>query len=368
MASPAPRPGILDIATYVPGKSSVPGVARVIKLSSNESALGPSPKALRAYRAAAADLRVYPDGRATELREALGRHHGLDPARIVCGCGSDELIGLLIRAYAGQGDEMLYSAHGFLPYPINALSAGAQPVAAPETDLKASVDALLDHVSPRTRVLALANPNNPTGTHLDRDELARLRAGLRDDILLLIDSAYAEYVRWPDYTAGVELVEAGDNTVMTRTFSKLYALAAMRVGWAYCPPAVADVLHRIRPPFNVTGPSQAAAIAALEDTAYAEAARAHNERWLPWLEAELDRLGLAYQPSAANFLLVRFPSQHGRGAAAAMDFLIARGIIPRQVGDYGLPDCLRISIGTEEEMRALRDALAAFVSEVKAAE
>jgi len=366
MTTPTPRPGILEIDPYVGGKADLPGAERVIKLSSNESALGPSPRALEAYAETAASIDRYPDGMSAALREAIGARYGLDPARIVCGNGSDELLALLARAYAGPGDEVLYTEHGFAMYPISARAAGATPVTAPETELVADVDALLERVTPRTRLLFLANPNNPTGSYISGAELARLRAGLAEQVLLVVDSAYAEYVTRNDYAAGESLVDAsagaGDNVVMTRTFSKIYALAGLRLGWAYCPPAVADVLNRLRNPFNVTLPAQAAGVAALADIAHVDAAREHNDIWLPWLGRELEQVGLHAYPSVGNFLLVRFPADEARNADAANAFLNGRGIIPRQVRGYGLPDCLRVTIGREHEMRALAAALAVFMN------
>ena len=363
-AAPVPRPGILDISPYVGGRSKVPGDGgeRVIKLASNESPLGPSPRAVAAYHEAGASLHRYPDGGATALREALGRRHDLDPGRIVCGAGSDELISLLVHAYAGPGDEVLHSEYGFLMYPIAARSAGALPVTAAEPELKTDVDGLLARATPRTRIVFLANPNNPTGSYLSAAELRRLRQGLPGDALLVIDAAYAEYVGAADYSPGTELVEDCDNVVMTRTFSKIYGLAAMRLGWAYCPPAVADVLNRVRGPFNVSGPTLAAGEAAVAATDHVEAARHHNERWLPRLSADLAGLGLTVYPSVANFVLVRFPPEAGRTADAANAFLLDRGIIPRTMGGYRLPDCLRITIGLDDEMPALVAALTDFMS------
>jgi len=358
---PTPRPGILDIAPYVPGDSAIAGQAKVIKLASNESPLGPSPRAVEACREAARQLHRYPDGGAFALRQALGRHWGLDPARIVCGAGSDELIALLVRAYAGPGDEVLYSRHGFLMYAISAKSVGATPVMAPETDLTADVDALLAQVSHRTRIVFLANPNNPTGTCLPASEVERLAGALPGNVILALDAAYAEYVGRNDYDAGARLVEARDNVVMLRTFSKIYGLAALRLGWAYASPVVADVLNRVRGPFNVSAPAQAAGIAALADDAHTAAARAHNDRWLPWLREEVLKLGLDAPVSAGNFLLIRFPATPGRDADAACAFLNQRGIIPRRMGGYGLGDSLRVTIGLEDETRAVATALAAFM-------
>ncbi len=360
MAGPTPRPGLLGITPYVGGKSTAPG-GRVIKLASNESPLGPSPRALAAYREAADTLFRYPDGGSTALRTALAAHHGIDAGRIVCGNGSDELLALLARGYAGPGDEVLHSEHGFLMYAISARAAGATPVGAPETALCADVDALLAAATPRTRIVFLANPNSPTGSYLPASELRRLRAGLADDVLLVIDAAYAEYVGADDYEAGMALVDAGDNVVMTRTFSKIYGLAALRLGWAYCPAGVADALNRIRGPFNVTAPALAAGEAALADREFTDRVRAHNDRWLPWLSQALTDLGLTVPPSVGNFVLVRFPGGNGRDAEAANAFLMARGIIPRTMAGYGLPDSLRVTVGLEDELRELVAALAEFM-------
>ena len=357
-----PRPGILEITPYVGGEAKAPGFERAIRLASNESALGPSPKAMAAYRAWAEEIHRYPDGSAAELREALGRRHGLDPARIVCGAGSDELITLLLRCYAGPGDEVLYSRHGFLMYPINAMAAGATPVAAPERDLTTDVDALLARVTDRTRIIFIANPNNPTGTYLGAQELSRLHAALSPSALLAIDAAYAEFVNRNDYEPGIALVNRADNVVMLRTFSKIYALAALRLGWAYCPPAIADLLNRVRSPFNVSAAAQAAGLAAVEDNDAFDGARAHNERWLAWFSERLTALGLVLTPSVANFVLARFPDDPKRNADAAFGFLQSHGILTRQMGAYGLPQCLRITIGTGPEMETVVERLAEFMA------
>ena len=359
----APKPGILDIVPYIGGRAHVAGVAEAHKLSSNESALGPSPMALEAYRAAAGGLSIYPEGSAQLLREALAQHYGLDPSRIVCGNGSDELIGLLTKAYAGPGDEVLYSQHGFLMYPIAAKAAGAKPVTAPERNLIADVDALLKAVTPRTRMVFLANPNNPTGTYLSSEEVRRLHAGLPKSVLLVIDAAYAEYVQRNDYEPGVALVEASQNVVMTRTFSKIYALAGLRVGWAYVSAPVADVLNRVRNPFNLNAAAQAAAVAALDDVAATDRAREHNDIWRPWLARELEALGLTVNPSVGNFVIARFPGERRKTADAVFEFLKSRGILTRKIGGYGLPEWLRIGIGTEEEMRAVVQACADFLKQ-----
>jgi histidinol-phosphate aminotransferase len=356
MTTPTPRPGIMDIAPYVGGSHEVEGVDRVIVLSANENPLGPSKKAREAYAALAEDLHRYPEGGATALRQAIGERFDLDPDRIVCGAGSDELISLLIKAYAGPGDEVLYSQHGFLMYAISAKTAGATPVTAPEKNLTADVDTLLDKVTENTRLLFLANPNNPTGTYLPASEMRRLRENLRNDVLLVIDAAYAEYVTAPDYEAGETLVAEYDNVIMLRTFSKIFGLASQRLGWAYGPPAIIDVLNRVRGPFNVTASAQAAGIAAVQDIEHVEASRAHNERWLAWLTQQLGGLGVEVPPSAGNFILARFPDK--ARADAAYEFLMSRGIIARLMGGYGLPESIRITVGLEEENRALVEALA----------
>ena len=350
-----PRPGILDIVPYVGGGSAITGVEQVIRLASNESALGPSPRAIAAYRQVAGELHRYPDGSTQRLRNAIAARHGLDPARIVCGNGSDELLDLLARAYAGPGDEVLYSQYGFLVYRLSATGVGARPVAAPETAYRADVGALLDHVSARTRVVYVANPNNPTGTYLSADGLVRLREGLPDNVLLVVDAAYAEFVERNDYSSGLELVDRYETVVMTRTFSKAYGLAALRLGWAYGPPAVADVLNRLRQPFNITAPAQAAGVAALEDIAHLDAARAHNDHWLPRLSQDIAALGFAVVPSVANFVLVRFADQ--AAARATEGHLRRDGIIVRDMRAYGLPDCLRITVGRDEENALLLDSL-----------
>src|ERR1700729_856744 len=284
---PKPRPGVLDIAAYVPGKSSAPGVAKIFKLSSNETPLGPSPKAIAAYKAAADHLEDYPDGSASELREAIGRAFGLDPDRIVCGSGSDDLLHLLANAYLVDGDEAIHTTHGFLIYPIVTLGTGAKPVVAPEKDFTADVDAILAAVTERTRVVFLANPNNPTGTYVPFDEVKRLHRGLPAHTLLVIDAAYAEYVRRNDYETGIELGATSENVVMCRTFSKIHGPAALRLGWMYGPAHVVDVVNRIRGPFNVNTAAIYAGIAAIEDTAHVERSVAHNDRWLLWLTEEI---------------------------------------------------------------------------------
>jgi histidinol-phosphate aminotransferase len=358
---PKPRPGVLDIEAYVPGRSAAPGVAKIFKLSSNENPLGPSPLAVEAVKASAQGLEFYPDGSAIKLREALAAKYGLDAGHIMCGCGSDELLALIASAYIGPGDEGVMSQYGFLVYPIAIRAAGGEPVVAKERDYQTDVDALLAAVTPRTKIVFLANPNNPTGTYIPFNEVKRLHAGLPPHVLLVLDAAYAEYVRRNDYASGLELVATSENVVMTRTFSKIYGLANLRIGWLYGPAHVVDALNRIRSAFNVNGAALAASVAALKDDAHMAAALAHNERWLPWLTSELQRLGLAVTPSVGNFLLVHFPQEPGKTASDADAFLAGRGLILRAVGGYGLPDALRLTIGTEEANRKVVAALEEFL-------
>ncbi len=296
------------------------------------------------------------------MRHALGEHYKLDPAQIVCGAGSDELIGLLLRAYAGPDTEVLYSRHGFLMYPIGAMSVGATPVAVPERDLTADVDAILARVTPKTRIVFIANPNNPTGTYLSANEVARLHAGLPPNVLLAIDAAYAEFVNRNDYDPGIALVDKAENVVMLRTFSKIFALAGLRLGWGYFPPSVADVLNRVRGPFNVSAAALAAGVAALEDTEALAKARAHNDRWQPWLNERMAALGLHPTPSVGNFVLPCFPDDGRHHADAAFRFLQSKGILARKMGGYGLPDRIRITVGTGEENEKVAATLAEFMA------
>ncbi len=361
MSTPTPRPGILDIDPYVAGDSDAPGAARIIKLSSNECSLGPSPLAVAAFREAGEYLNRYPDSAAGDLRKAIAGNYNLDAEKIVCGNGSDELLTLLAQAYAGPGDEVLFSEHGFLVYPIITRFAGADAVVAPERDLTVDVDALLGKVTEKTKIAFVANPGNPTGSYLPITEIARLREGLPEHVLLVLDGAYAEFVTQDDYSPGGDLVDAGDNVVMTRTFSKIFGLSGLRLGWCYAPPVVVDVLNRVRGPFNVSGPAQAAALAALADSTHTEKIRAENETWRAWTSKELSALGLEVAPSVTNFITVRFPNDPAHNAEAANAFLTADGILPRKIGNYGLPDSLRITIGTESEMRELVAALTRFM-------
>ena len=358
---PEPKPGVMDIAAYVPGKSAAPSGVKLHKLSSNENPLGASPKAQEAARAAAGKMEFYPDGSATKLREAIGQVYGLNPANIVCSNGSDEIIGLIAQTYLAPGDEAIFTEHGFLVYKIYIQAASAVPVTVKEKDATADVDAILAAVTKKTKIVFLANPNNPTGTYIPFDEVRRLHAALPSDVILLLDAAYAEYVRRNDYEAGVELVSNNENVVMTRTFSKVHGMGGARLGWCYAPPHIADALNRTRGPFNVNATAIEAGVAAINDREHIERSVEHNAKWLPWLSEELTKLGLKVTPSVGNFVLVHFPEAEKHSAAKADDFLTARGFVLRRVAAYGFPNALRMTIGTEEANRGVITALKEFL-------
>jgi len=360
-----PKPGILDIEAYVGGRAAAPGAVKVHKLSSNESPLGPSPQAVAALDQAKASLALYPEGSALMLRQAIADAEGLDPARIVAsGEGSDALLSMLANAYLQPGDEVVFSQHAFLVYKIATLANSARPVIVPEQTtnrgIKVDVDAMLAAVTPKTRMLYIANPNNPTGSYLTRDEMARLHAGLPKTVLLVIDAAYAEYVDAADYDAGVAMVQANDNVVMTRTFSKIHGLAGLRIGWMLAPAEVCDVIHRIRGPFNTALLQQLAGAAAITDKAHVAAAAAHNSQWRAWLTDQIRGLGLRVDDSAANFVLIHFADAEAASAADA--FLMRGGIILRSVASYGLPAALRMTVGTEEQNRLTVKLLGEFLA------
>ena len=358
MTGPTPRPEILDIHPYLAGESTVEGANRTIKLSSNEGAFGVPPGAQAAIHAATEEVFRYPDGSAVALRNALGKRWGLDPARIVCGAGSDDLLYQFCLSYGGPGRDIMMSAHGFSIYEIAGIYAGSRVIKVPERNLGTDLDAMLAAASPATRLVFIANPNNPTGSMVSAREMARFRAALPPEVLLVIDSAYAEYVTREDYEPGIQLVDATNNTVMTRTFSKVFGLGGMRIGWCYAPPAVVDVLNRVRGPFNVSVAAQAAAIAALAEPGWVEMSRAHNAEWRARLTDGLTAVGIRVWPSEGNFVLADFETEERANAADAA--LRGRGIIVRKVGGYGLPHCLRITVGTGEEIGLVIDGLTAF--------
>jgi histidinol-phosphate aminotransferase len=359
---PRPKPGVMDIAAYVPGRHTAEGASKVYKLSSNENPLGASPAAIEAVRDAAGRMEFYPDGSASRLRDAIAEAHALNPANIVCSNGSDEVLGLLAQTYLRPGDEGIFTEHGFLVYRIYIQAASAVPVCVAEKEETADVDAILAAVTERTRVVFLANPNNPTGTYIPFEEVRRLHAGLPRDVLLVLDAAYAEYVRRNDYEAGIELVSSAQNVVMTRTFSKIHGLGGIRLGWAYGPTHVIDAINRMRGPFNVNALAIEAGIAAMRDRANVERGVAHNDHWLPWVTREAQRLGLRVTPSVGNFVLIHFPDDGSHSAEAADAYLGRRGYVLRRVSAYGFPNALRMTIGSEEANRGVIAALEEFLN------
>jgi histidinol-phosphate aminotransferase len=358
-----PKPGILDISVYVPGRSEAAGAKRTFKLSSNESPFGPSPKVVAAYESAEPALGIYPEGTSRVLRESIAAYFKLPADCIVCGNGSDEILHLIANCYVRSGDEVIFSEHAFSLYKIATLENSATPIEVPEPKLVFDVDAVLKRANERTRIVFIANPNNPTGTYLTASEMRRLHAGLPKTTLLVIDAAYAEYVRKSDYEAGIELVRSSDNVIMTRTFSKAYGLAGIRIGWGYCPKEIADVLNRVRAPFNVNIAAQKAAVAALADQAFVDGVIQHNDTWRAWLTSEIRKLGnsgIHVNDSVGNFLLVHFAD--AKRAAEADRFLMSRGVILRGCASYGLPQCLRLTIGSEDANRAVVAALKEFAA------
>ncbi len=362
MTGPSPKPSLEKLKAYQPGKSKIEGVEKTFKLSSNEAAMGPSPKALEAFAELGDTLPIYPDGHSTLLRETIADVHGLDPARVICGNGSDEVLSMLADAYLQPGDEAIYSRHGFTYYNILIQASGATPVLAPEPNLVTDVDSILSSVTDKTRLIYIANPNNPTGTYLDKKEIKRLHSNLPDHILLVLDGAYAEFVTRGDYESGLTLAKACNNVAATRTFSKIYGLAQLRVGWGYMPAHIADVINRIRPPFNVNGIAQKVAAAAIRDVPFIAQCVVFNETWREYLTEEISSLGLEVTPSIANFILIHFPDEPGKSAADADLFLQKRGLILRRLEAYYLPHCLRLTVGTEEANKRVVQALSEFVN------
>ncbi|HET7409746.1 MAG TPA: histidinol-phosphate transaminase [Paracoccaceae bacterium] len=362
MAKPTPRAGIMDIRPYKPGSSKAQGAENPAKLSSNENPLGASPKAVEAYKQAADSLHLYPDGAWTELREAIAQRYDLDPARIVCGAGSDEILQMLGKAYLNPSDAVVQSEYGFLVYRLVAKQSLAECISAPERNCTADVDAMLAAVTEATKIVFLANPNNPTGTYLPASEVRRLHAGLPEHVLFVVDEAYAEYLREPDYETALPMTDEFDNVVVTRTFSKIYGLAALRLGWAYGPAHVMDALNRVRGPFNVSVPAQKAGAAAIGDREFEQRSIEHNARWRPWLEAEIASLGLKVTPSVGNFVLIHFEEEGALTADKANAFLQSQGLILRPLQPYSLPHALRLTVGTEDENRRVPAALQEFVS------
>ena len=358
---PIPKPGILDIHAYVPGKAVVDGIAHPVKLSSNENILGCSPKAKAAFVEASSRINLYPDGRSNVLRAAIAERHGLEPERLVFGCGTDEVFQLINQVYLEPGDNIVQGQYGFGAYAIGARACGGEVKYAPEPDYRIDVDEVLKCVDERTRLVFIANPGNPTGTWIDAEEIGRLHAGLPPSVMLVLDGAYTEFATDPRFSDGLDLARGASNVIVTHTFSKIHGLAALRVGWAYAPPEAADAIDRIRLPFNTSIAAQEAALAALADTEFQAQSLALVEQWRPWLVQQLGGLGLEVLPSAANFLLMRFPSAPGKTAAEAEAFLASRGYLTRGVSSYGLPEHLRFNIGLEEHNRTIVELIAEFL-------
>ncbi|MEZ5676621.1 histidinol-phosphate aminotransferase [Thalassovita litoralis] len=356
MTKITPQPGIMEIALYVGGASHVEGVSDVVKLSSNENPYGPSQAAIEALRRASFELHRYPPTDHAGLRAAIADIHGLEADNIICGVGSDEVLQFVAQSYAGPGDEVIYTEHGFSMYPILAHAVGATPVKVPEKDRVVDVDAILAACTDKTRIVFIANPANPTGTLLAEDECARLAAGLPEGALLVLDGAYAEFV--DGFDGGAALVQARDNVIMTRTFSKIYGLGGLRIGWGYAPRAIIDVLNRVRQPFNLSNVQLGAAEAAVRDVAYTDKCRADNARLRAWLGEALAAHGVESDPSSTNFILARFGS--AQEADDCDTYLKSQGIIVRKVAGYGLPHCLRITVGDEPSCRRVAHAIGQF--------
>lgn len=362
MTGPTPKPGILDIGAYVPGKSTIEGVANPIKLSANENILGSSEAARAAYIEAASRLNLYPDSRATKLRAAIAAKYDLEPERLVFGCGSDEIFDLIARVFLEPGDNAIQGEYGFAAFSICTRGSQAEARFAKEPNYTMNVEEIVKLVDERTKIIWVANPGNPTGTYLTGGEIRRLHAALPEHVLLVLDGAYREFVDEADFEDGIDLVRNFGNVIMTRTFSKLHGLPSLRVGWAYGPFEIIDALDRIRPAFNVNLPALAAAEAALADDEFQARSLALVEQWRPWLAQQLGGLGLEVTPSKANFVLTHFPKTPGKTATEAEAFLASRGILTRSTRTYGLPDALRITIGLEEHNRALIATLSEFLT------
>jgi histidinol-phosphate aminotransferase len=356
-----PQPGIDQIELYQGGAAHVDGVSNIVKLSSNENPNGPSEAAIEAFRKTAHELHLYPSTDHSSLRRAIAAQFELTADNIICGVGSDEIISFLCQAYAGPGDEVIHTEHGFAMYRISALAAGASPVEVKERNRITDVDTILAACTDRTRLVFIANPNNPTGTMIDEGEITRLADGLPNHVLLVLDGAYAEYIE--GFDGGASLVGNRTNVIMTRTFSKLYGLGGMRVGWGYGPRPVIDTLNRVRGPFNLSSAALAAAEAAVKDQDYADKCRRDNNRLRDWLSIALAEHGVPSDPSLTNFILARFASQSQ--AEACDDYLKSLGLIVRRVAGYNLPDCLRISVGDESACRRVAHAVGQFKAGVK---
>ena len=351
-----PQPGIMDIKLYKGGASDIVGVQDVVKLSSNENPLGASDKVKAAIAASAHQIHRYPSTDHAALRQAIADVHDLDAERIICGVGSDEVLTFLCQAYAGPGEEIIYTEHGFSMYPVLINAVGATPVVVEEQARRVDVDAMLEAANAATKIVFLTNPGNPTGTMIPMSEIERLASGLPETCILVLDGAYTEYA--DGYDGGARLVEHCDNVVMTRTFSKIYGLGGMRVGWGYGPQEIIDVLGRVRGPFNLSNTALAAAEAAMRDQAWVEKCRVDNARMREWLISDLAKKGVPADASSANFILARFADQDE--AEGCESYLQSQGLLVRKVAGYNLPNCLRITVGDEPSCRRVAHAIGQF--------
>lgn len=343
-----PHSYLSEIENYKPGKAKVGGKNKVVKLSSNENALGSSPKAIDAYTSHIKDVFRYADGGCSELREAIAKKNKIDAERIVCGAGSDEILAFLTTAFAGIGDEVIYSEHGFLMYPISAKRVGATAIKVKEKNLKTDIDAILAAITDKTKIVFIANPNNPTGSYLNEEEVKKLIKNTPKNILIVLDHAYEEFAMENNYPDAIKLVDENSNVVVTRTFSKIYGLASLRIGWCYSSSEIAEILNKVRGPFNVGGPAQFAAKAALEDEEFFQKSIAHNKKWLEIFFTEFAKIDkITAHPSIANFILLDFGNIET--CQKANSALLEEGIILREMQAYNLPNCLRMTIGTPEE-------------------
>jgi histidinol-phosphate aminotransferase len=361
--APTPRNGILSINAYVPGRSRAQGTGPLYKLSSNETPLGPSPRARAAFQDSSS-LELYPDGSALKLRSAIAEKYKINVNQIVCGNGSDDLLHLLAAAYIGPGDEGIFTEHGFLVYKIAILAAGGTAVVAPEKNLTTDVDAILARLTPRTKIIYIANPNNPTGTYIPKTEIERLHRALPSHVMLVIDGAYAEYVENKDYSDSLELAQKYQNVIVTHTFSKIHGLASLRIGWMFGPQAICDTINRIRGPFNLNGPALNAGATAILDHEHIEKSIKYNSQWLKWMSDEVEHIGYKVTPSVANFILIHFADPIEAGQAD--DFLSQHNVIVRALVSYGLPQCLRVTIGSEDANRRFIEVLSKFHTHSKA--
>ncbi|MDG2187947.1 MAG: histidinol-phosphate transaminase [Hyphomicrobiales bacterium] len=362
-----PKEGIFEISRYKGGKGA--STNKGIKLSSNESAIGPSQMAIKAFIEASSSLSIYPDGNSTLLKENISATYGLDIKKIFCGAGSDEILNLIANAYLLPGDEVVYSEHAFLLYRIITLANNAKPIVAPEIGLKANVDNIINSITSRTKIVFIANPNNPTGSYLNKDELYDLRKRMPDKILLVVDGAYAEYVQEVDYCDGLDLVSEKSNTIMTRTFSKVYGLASLRIGWAYCPTFIIETLNKIRGPFNLSTASIYAGSAALKDTDHVQKSIALNTEEKEYLNEEYTSMGVNVIKGVANFLLLDFRNVDHTNYIGEQeisdnlnDYLYKNNIFLRDVSDYGLTGHLRLSIGNKEQNRIVLKKIQEYLS------